>query len=91
MWRTFTALVGAMALMACGEGAPHEFPESARAQFSGSCPSSDPVCVCTWDKITRAMTYEDYQAVLQRYQSQGLMDPRITHARTVCVEAHPHH
>jgi hypothetical protein len=89
MWRTLTALSGALVLIACGEGAPHQYPASARAQFSATCPASDPVCVCTWDKITREMTYEEYQEAVARFRSQGLMDHHITHARTVCVE-HAH-
>ena len=89
MRRLLTALSGALVLMACGEGAPHEFPASARAQFNGSCPSSDPICACTWDKITREMTYEDYQEAVARFRREGLMDHRITHARTLCVEQHP--
>lgn len=90
MWRMLAALTGAMAMIACGGGAPHQFPESARAQFATSCPSSDPVCACTWDKITRDMTYEDYQAATDRFRREGLMDHRITHARAICVEQNHH-
>jgi hypothetical protein len=89
MWRTLTALSGAALLMACGEAAPHEYPASAQAQFASTCPSNDPVCACTWDKITRAMTYEEYQEAVSRFRREGLMDPHITHARAVCIEQHP--
>ena len=89
MRRIFTAIGGALSLVACGQGAPHEFPASAHAQFSASCPSSDPVCACTWDKITREMTYDEYQAAVATFRREGLMDHHITHARTVCVEQHP--
>lgn len=89
MWRTLTALSG-LVLAACGQTPPHDFPASAHAQFAATCPASDPVCACTWDKITREMTYEQYQAAVARFRSEGLMDPHITHARTVCVEQHPH-
>jgi hypothetical protein len=88
--RGLIALGAALFLAACGDGPPHPYPAAAQAQFEGSCPRSSPVCACTWDKITREMTYEDYQAALARYQREGLMDTRVTHARTVCVEAHPH-
>ena len=88
MWRSLVA-VCALALAGCGQSAPHDYPGSARSQFASSCPLDQPVCSCTWDKITRDLTYEDYQAALQRYQQRGLMDPRITHARTVCIEANP--
>ena len=90
MWRTFVALSGALVLTACGESAPHDFPASAQAQFASTCPSSDPVCACTWDKITREMTYDQYQEAVTRFRRDGLMDTHITHARTVCVEQHPH-
>ena len=90
MLRNWIAVLGAMALVACGPSAPHDFPESAHAQFSASCPASDPVCACTWEQITREMTAEDYQAAVDRFRREGLMDHRITHARTVCVEQHPH-
>ena len=62
----------------------------ARAPFEASCPPSSKVCACTWDQITRSMTYEDYQAALTRYNERGLMDPKITHARTVCLERGEH-
>ena len=90
MQRGLIALGGALFLMGCGAPAPHQFPESAHTQFSASCPASDPVCACTWDKITREMTAEDYQAAVARFRRDGLMDHRITHARAVCVEQHPH-
>jgi hypothetical protein len=90
MRRLLTALSGAALLGACGEGAPHDFPSSARAQFGATCPASDPVCACTWDKITREMTYEQYQEAVARFRREGLMDHHITHARTLCVEQHPH-
>ena len=89
MPRTFAILSGAIVLMACGPNAPHEYPASAQTQFSATCPASDPVCACTWDRITREMTYEDYQAAVARFRREGLMDHRITHARATCVEQHP--
>jgi hypothetical protein len=90
MRRGLIALSWAMLLAACGQGAPNDYPAQARAQFESSCPRTSAVCTCTWDKITRAMTYEQYQAALARYQREGLMDPRVTHARTVCLEQNPH-
>jgi hypothetical protein len=81
----------ALTLMSCGPGAAHEFPPAAHTRFSATCPPSEPVCVCTWDAITRKMTYEEYQAALARFRTEGLMDTRITHARTQCVEHNPHH
>jgi hypothetical protein len=54
-----------------------------------SCPSESVVCVCTWEEITRAMTYEEYEAALVRFRETGNMEPKVTRARTTCIERHP--
>lgn len=86
-----SALFGAVLLTACGQHAPNTFPESARQQFEASCPPDSAVCACTWDELTRTLTYEEYEAALERFRTEGIMDPRVTHARTVCIERHPEH
>jgi hypothetical protein len=86
MRSAFVAVCAALLMAGCGQHEPYEYPAAAHAQFAASCPPSSKVCVCTWDQITRAMTYEDYQAALSRYNERGLMDPRVTHARTICLE-----
>jgi hypothetical protein len=78
----------AMLLAACGEHAANPYPDVALAHFSASCPPASQVCVCTWDKITRAMTYAEYEAALARFRETGRMDPRVTRARTACLEKH---
>jgi len=83
------ALCGVTLLFGCGAGAPHPFSESARAQFEASCPPSSAVCSCTWDRITRDMTADEYAEALTHFRETGLMAPKITHARTVCVEHNP--
>jgi hypothetical protein len=80
------ALCGALFLAACGQAAPNPYPTEAKARFDASCPPEDTVCACTWDKITRTLTYEEYQAALTRMRSEGLMDPRVTRARGACLE-----
>lgn len=89
MLRGFIALV-AIGLAACSEAPaePNPYPAAAHAQFSAACPADNPVCTCTWDKITRTLTYEEYEAALTRFRETGLMEPRVTRARTVCVERH---
>lgn len=82
------ALVGALMLSACGEAQPNPYPQAAQARFEASCPSESAVCRCTWDKLTRTLTYEEYEAALQRFRESGLMDPRVTRARTQCLERH---
>lgn len=84
------ALAGAAMLGGCGQQhAPNPYPQAAQRRFEASCPRDSEVCGCTWDEITRTLTYEEYEASLQRFRETGNMDPRITHARTVCIERHP--
>jgi hypothetical protein len=87
--RGLIALCGAAVLAACGQAAPNVYPEEARAHFETSCPSDSAVCTCTWEEITRTVTYEEYEAALARFRETGLMEPRITRARTKCIERHP--
>lgn len=78
-----------LSLAACGgESAPNPYPESARMRFEASCPPASAVCTCTWDRITRTVTHEEYEAALARFSETGLMEPRITRARTQCLERH---
>ncbi len=81
--------MAALALAGCGEPAPNDYPAAAQTSFHNSCPATDEMCVCTWDRITRTLSYEDYQAALERFRVEGLMDPRITSARTYCLEHNP--
>ena len=81
--------LAALALAACGQGAPNAYPQEAKTHFESTCPPESEVCVCTWARITRAMTYDEYQAALARMLEQGLMDPRVTRARGACLEQHP--
>ena len=82
------AFLAALFLAACSGDAPNVYPAAAKTRFEASCPPESAVCVCTWDHITRAMTYQDYEAALARFQEAGLMDPRVTRARTRCLEKH---
>jgi hypothetical protein len=81
-----SALIGALSLYGCGRGEAHDYPAGLQAEFHHNCPASDPVCVCTWDEITHAVTAEEYQAAMDRFRREGRMEPKITHARTVCRE-----
>lgn len=87
--RMLLALGSTLALAACGEAAPNPYPASAQTRFEASCPPESEVCTCTWDKLTRTLTYEEYEAALERFRVSGSMDPRITRARTQCLERHP--
>jgi predicted small lipoprotein YifL len=83
------AALALLFLAACGAKPAHDYPAAAEAAFHRQCPASEPVCVCTWEHITRDLTAEEYQAALDRFQKEGLMDPRVTHARALCREKHP--
>lgn len=87
--RLLLALGSMLSLFACGEPAPNPYPTSAQARFEASCPPESAVCACTWDKLTRTLTYEEYEVALTRFREEGLMDPRITRARTQCIEQNP--
>jgi hypothetical protein len=89
MRRGLIALGGAALLAACGQNEPNHYPEAARARFEVSCPSESAVCTCTWDRLTRVLTYEEYEAALARFRETGNMDPRVTRARAKCIEQHP--
>lgn len=86
--RTGLVALGAVLLAACGQSAPNPYPESALARFEASCPAESAVCRCTWDRLTRSLTYEEYEAALERFRETGLMEPRVTRARTQCIERH---
>lgn len=91
--RVLLALAAALTLAApigaCGHSEPNPYPAPAQTQFFRSCPRDNAVCACTWDEITRSMTYEDYEAAMTRFSETGRMEPKLTHARTVCTERHP--
>lgn len=74
-------------LAACGQPAAHEFPAEARAKFADSCPTGKPECDCLWDKVTRTMSPEEFDAAMERFRVDGLMDPKLTSARLECREA----
>jgi predicted small lipoprotein YifL len=83
------AIAVLLSVAACGQSAPHPYPAEAKTRFDQSCPPDSAVCTCTWDGITRSVAYEDYEAALQHFRETGNMDPRITRARTSCLERHP--
>lgn len=82
------ALSAVAVLASCGRPAANTYPESARQRFEASCPADSPVCTCTWDRITRTLTYTEYEAALERFRETGLMEPKVTRARTQCIERH---
>jgi predicted small lipoprotein YifL len=82
-----SVLVLAVLLAACGPKAAHEFPPEARAKFAEGCATGDPKCDCMWERITRTMTPEEFDAAMARYKEKGLMEPELTAARLECREA----
>ena len=87
--RRFAPLIlSVVGLASCGQSAPHAYPATAQARFEQSCPAGSAVCRCTWDRITRTIPYEEYAEALSRFRNEGLMDPRVTRARTHCLDRH---
>ena len=72
------ALLGLGVLAACGERAPNVYPQSAHERFNMSCPPESAACVCTWDKITRTLTYDEYEAALARFRETGATRVRFS-------------
>ncbi len=81
------AILALLLVAGCGEKPANEYPAAARAVFSKSCPTGTPKCDCAWGKITKSMTYPEYEAAMERFGREGLMDPRLTVARTECLDA----
>jgi hypothetical protein len=91
IWMALSAPLIAAALVGCGGGEPAEpnpYPTSARVEFERSCPPTSAVCTCAWEEITRTVTYEEYQAAMAHFRETGLMEPKLTRARTKCTERH---
>lgn len=80
------ALAAMLVLASCGPSAQHDYPPRYQAAFHRTCPAADPVCACTWERITRSIPPDEYEALLVRFREEGLMDPRITRARTECLD-----
>jgi len=81
------AMLALLLVAGCGEKAAHPYPAEAQEVFARSCPMTEPKCVCAWDKITRSMTHPEYEAAMERFAREGLMDPRLTVARSECLDA----
>lgn len=82
------ALAGLVLLAACGAEPPppNPYPAEAKATFNEGCPAGDPVCDCTWDNITRAMTYAEYREAMRTSLRDGLLDTRLAKASAECKE-----
>lgn len=74
----------AIAVAAC-QRPPHPYPPEARAGFDNFCKYEARKCDCAWDKITRAMTFEEYVAAIDDFESRGVMDRRIVMASVDCA------
>ena len=88
MLRIIALVFVSLSVSACGRSEPYDYPASAQARFEQSCPPESAVCACTWDRLTRTVPFDEYEAALTRFRDEGLMDPRITQARTYCLERH---
>lgn len=79
-------LILSVLIGACSpKGPAFDYPATARADFAEACPTGVPECDCTWDKITRAMPVEEYEAAMATYLRDGIMDRRLTMAKAECA------
>lgn len=87
--RLVAAVLLALTIGACQRAQePNPYPEESKAAFNRDCPAGDPVCDCTWDGITRAMTHEEWNAAIERALREGLLDPELSRISTECKERH---
>jgi hypothetical protein len=79
-------LLGVLLTWGCGAPPPHAYPAETKAAFHVNCPEADPLCACSWDRITRTVSPEDYVDALTRLEKEGRADPRLSQARLYCLD-----
>ena len=83
------AVVAGCFAAACSQALPppNPFPEDARAQFmSEDCPGGGEFCACSWDRITREFTAEEWTQAREDLETTGRPDPRIVIISSQCRE-----
>lgn len=80
-------LVGFLSAAACSqEPPPNPFPAEARTAFFGVCSGGEAYCGCSWDKITRHFTAEEWAEAQAALDATGRPDPRIVVIANACRE-----
>jgi hypothetical protein len=80
------------ALGACSEPEKpvNPFPEQDRASFMAVCSADAAFCTCSWDKITREFTAEEWASAKATLDTTGHPDPRIVVISSHCREESRH-
>jgi hypothetical protein len=87
-----SALITGLGLMllACAPSlpAPNPFPDEARSQFmQQDCPGGGAFCDCSWDRITREFTADEWAEARANLEATGHPDPRIVVISSQCRES----
>jgi hypothetical protein len=80
------AAVAVLACVACAREVPPPFPPEVESRFAATCPLSDPRCACTYEEVRRVMDAASFTAALDRFETRGLMEPKLVQARETCRE-----
>ncbi len=81
---SISAVVGACS----AAPAPNPFPENVRAQFMAQdCPGGGEFCECSWDRITREFTADEWATARANLEATGHPDPRIVIISSQCRDA----
>lgn len=79
--------LGILGAAACSsEPAPNPFPPAAQTAFYEVCSGGEAYCGCSWDKITRHFTAEEWAAAQATLDATGHPDPRIVVIANACRE-----
>jgi hypothetical protein len=81
------AVIAGLVAAACSQAAPtaNLFPEEARTHFmEQDCPGGGAFCDCSWDRITREFTADEWAAARASLEATGRPDPRIVIISSQC-------
>jgi hypothetical protein len=85
--RSAAMALGILGAAACGsEPPPNPFPAEAQSAFLQVCSGGEAYCACSWDKITRQFTAEDWEEAQAALVATGHPDPRIVVIANACRE-----
>jgi hypothetical protein len=66
---------------------PNPFPDDMRAQFMDEdCSAGGEFCTCSWDRITREFTADEWEEARAKLEVTGHPDPRIVIISSQCRE-----
>lgn len=85
--RQLALAIGLLWSVACSSAPPpNPFPPEAQTAFIAACRGGEAFCACSWDKITRRFTAEEWSEALAHLEAMGAPDPRIVTISHTCRE-----